>query len=117
MKQTSMQRSAVLVAGALGVAGAFFAGAAYAADPRFDQATDLITKAVAVLKAADNPDPRDPKHEFGGHRREAVELLLRAQTEINQAKVEDDKTPKPKDPAPKVPKDPAPKPPKVPTPK
>ena len=48
MQNTSMKRSAVLVAGALSLAGAFFAGAAYAADSNLDQATDLITKAVAA---------------------------------------------------------------------
>ena len=67
----------------LSLAGAFFAGAAYAADPKLDEATDLITKAVAALKAAQNPDP---KKEFGGHRKAAVELLMRAQGEIIKAK-------------------------------
>jgi len=117
MRNTSMKRSAVLVAGALTLAGAFFAGAAYAADPRLDQATDLITKAVAVLKAAENPDP---KREFGGHRNAAVELLTRAQGEILKAKQVADAPPKekehdhdkvhgkePKPPATKEPKAPA----------
>jgi len=112
MKNTSMKRSAVFVAGALSLAGAFFAGAAYAADPRLDQATDLVTKAIAVLKAAENPDP---KHEFGGHRHNAVELLTRAQGEILKAKewADKDRTPKPKEPKepkPKEPKPPATKP-------
>src|SRR6478735_942813 len=126
MHNTSMKRSAVLVAGALSLAGAFFAGAAYAADPKLDEATDLITKAVAVLKAAQNPDP---KKEFGGHRMAAVELLMRAQGEIIKAKQfadapskdpKDPKDPTPKDtknPTPKDPKDPTPKEPKNPTPK
>jgi len=114
MQNTSMKRSAVFVAGALSLAGAFFAGAAYAADPRLDEATDLITKAVAVLKAAENPDP---KREFGGHRKAAVELLTRAQGEILKAKqVADTPTPKdPKPPTPKDPKPPTPKDPKPPT--
>lgn len=103
MQNTSMKRSAVFVAGALTVAGAFFAGAAYAADPRLDEATDLITKAVAVLKAAENPDP---KKEFGGHRKEAIQLLTRAQGEILKAKQFADATPK--DPKPPTPKDPKP---------
>jgi hypothetical protein len=113
MQNTSIKRSAVFVAGALGIAGAFFAGAAYAADPRFDEATDLITKATAVLKAAENPDP---KKEFGGHRKAAIEFLTRAQAEIIKAKEFEDKPkgPTPKDP----PKGPTPKdPPKGPTPK
>jgi len=111
MQSTSIKRSAVFVAGALGIAGAFFAGAAYAADPKFDEATDLITKAVAVLKAVENPDP---KKEFGGHRKAAIEFLTRAQAEIIKAKEFEDKQPKgptPKDPTPKgpTPKDPTPK--------
>ena len=113
MQNTSIKRSAVFVAGALGLAGAFFAGAAYAADPKFDEATDLITKATAVLKAAENPDP---KLEFGGHRKAAIEFLTRAQAEIIKAKEFQDKAkgPTPKDP----PKGPTPKdPPKGPTPK
>ena len=118
MQNTSMKRSAVLVAGALSLAGAFFAGAAYAADPKLDEATDLITKAVAVLKAAQNPDP---KKEFGGHRMAAVELLTRAQGEIIKAKQFADAAPptpkEPKPPTPKEPKPPTPKDPAPPTPK
>src|SRR6478736_4668911 len=108
MHNTSMKRSAVLVAGALSLAGAFFAGAAYAADPKLDEATDYITKAVAALKAAHTPDP---KKEFGGHRQAAVELLMRAQGEIIKAKQFADTAP----PTPKEPKDPTPKEPKDPT--
>jgi len=106
MPNTSMKRSAVMVASALGLAGAFFAGAAFAADERLDQATDLITKAIATLKAAENPDP---KAEFGGHRKNAVELLTRAQSEILKAKAFADKPKEPK-PKPKEPKEPKPKP-------
>jgi hypothetical protein len=109
MQNTSMRRSALLVAGALSVAGAFFAGAAYAADPKLDEATDLITKAVAALKAAQNPDP---KKEFGGHRMAAVELLMRAQGEIIKAKQFADAPPPTKEPKPpptKEPKPPTPK--------
>jgi hypothetical protein len=99
MQNASMRRSALLVAGALAVAGAFFAGAAYAADSKLDDATDLITKAVAVLKAAQNPDP---KKDFGGHRMAAVEHLMRAQAEIIKAKQFAETAP----PTPKEPKQP-----------
>ncbi|HEY0463224.1 MAG TPA: hypothetical protein VGC79_03400 [Polyangiaceae bacterium] len=102
MQNTSMKRSAVLVAGALSLAAAFFAGAAYAADPKLDEATALITQAVAALKAAQNPDP---KKEFGGHRMAAVELLMRAQGEIIKAKQFAD-APKPKEPTTPTPKNP-----------
>jgi outer membrane biosynthesis protein TonB len=112
MQNTSMKRSAVLVAGALSLAGAFFAGAAYAADPKLDEATDLITKAVAALKTAHNPDPQK---EFGGHRMAAIELLMRAQGEIIKAKQFADAPPK--DPSPKPPTGPSPKPPTGPSPK
>jgi hypothetical protein len=83
MQNTSMKRSAVLVASALGLAGAFFAGAAYAAaDPRLSEANDAVTQAVTLLKAAQNPDAH---LEFGGHRVKAIELLTRAQGEIAKA--------------------------------
>jgi outer membrane biosynthesis protein TonB len=109
----------VLVAGTLGLAGALFAGAAYAADAPLDQANDLITKAVAVLKAAENPDPKNPKQPFEGHRHEALELLTRAQAEIAKAKQADDQpaVKEPKGPTPEEPKGPTPKEPKGPTPK
>lgn len=114
MQNTSIKRSAVLVAGALSLAGAFFAGAAYAADSKLDEATNLITQAVSALKAAENPDP---KREFGGHRLEAIGLLVRAQGEILKAKQFADHPPKDpnppggKDPKPPGGKDPKPPPP------
>jgi hypothetical protein len=94
MQTTSMKRSAVLVASALGLAGAFFAGAAFAAaDQRLNDANDAVTKAIALLKAAENPDsPKDP---FGGHREKAVDLLTRGQGEIQQAIAFANKPPKP----------------------
>jgi hypothetical protein len=77
------------------LAAAFYAGAAYAADPRFDQANDNITKAIALLKAAENPGVRPP---FGGHREKAIDALERAQKEIEKAKrYADDPRNKPKD--------------------
>jgi hypothetical protein len=100
MQNTSMKRSALLVASGLGLAGAFFAGAAFAAaDPKLSQANDAVTQAVVLLKAATNPDP---KVEFGGHRAKAVELLTRAQAEIGKAievANEPPKPPKPPKPA------------------
>ncbi|HEY4104021.1 MAG TPA: hypothetical protein VGM44_09020 [Polyangiaceae bacterium] len=78
-----MKRSALFVAGALGLAGSFFAGAAYAAaDPRLSEANDAVTKAVTLLKAAEDPDKKPP---FGGHREKAVQLLNQAQAEIGKA--------------------------------
>jgi hypothetical protein len=83
MQNTSMKRSAVFVASALGLAGAFFAGAAFAAaDPRLSEANDHVSSALVLLKAATNPDS---KKEFGGHRDKAVALLNQAQTEIVKA--------------------------------
>jgi hypothetical protein len=83
MQNTSMKRSAVLVASALGLAGAFFAGAAFAAaDPRLSEANDHVTQALVLLKAATNPDS---KKEFEGHRAKAVAALNTAQTEIGKA--------------------------------
>ena len=99
MQNTSMKRSAVLVAAGLGLAGAFFAGAAYAAaDPRLSEANDAVTKAIVLLKAAENPDS---KEKFGGHRAKAIELLTHAQGEIAKAIEVANEPPKP----PKPPKD------------
>ncbi|MEO7033185.1 MAG: hypothetical protein ABI548_04970 [Polyangiaceae bacterium] len=112
MQNTSIKRSALFVAGALGLAGAFFAGAAYASDPKLQEAADLITKATAALQSATAPD--GPK-EFGGHRHEAVQLLTRAQAEILKAQQFADAHPAP--PVPKTPKPPVSKDPKPPTPK
>lgn len=99
MQNTSMKRSAVLVASALGLAGAFFAGAAYAAaDPRLSEANDAVTQAVTLLKAAQNPDV---KMEFGGHRVKAIELLTSAQGEIAKAIEFANAPPKPHKPPPK----------------
>ena len=117
MQNTSIKRSALVVAGGLSLAGAFFAGAAFAADAKLDEATGYLTKAVAALKQAENPDP---KREFGGHRMAAIELVMRAQGEILKAKQFADAPPKhptPKDPKDPTPKDPTPKGPKNPTPK
>lgn len=104
MKNTSMKRSAVLVASALGLAGAFFAGAAYAAaDPRLSEANDAVTQAITLLKAAQNPGS---KPEFGGHRIKAVEFLTRAQGEIVKAIEFANTPPKPPPPPPKPSKPP-----------
>ncbi len=118
MQNTSMKRSAVLVAGALSLAGAFFAGAAYAADPKLDEAADLITKAVAVLKAAQSPGPE--KGIWRSSRRRSGTVDAR-QGEIVKAKQFANALPptpkEPKPPTPKEPKPPTPKEPKPPTPK
>ncbi len=91
------------VAAALSLAGAFYAGVAYAADPRFDQANDNIIKAIALLKAAENPGVMPP---FGGHRERAIDKLQDAQREIERAKRYAD-THKPR--TPPAPKPPPPK--------
>jgi hypothetical protein len=78
---------------ALGTAGAFYAGIAYAADPRLDQAIDNCNKAIALLEAATNEGAH--KNDFHGHRKEAIKELKEAIAEINKAKTFDDKTPPP----------------------
>jgi hypothetical protein len=89
-----LRRAVVGVTTAAVLAGAFYAGVAYAADPRLDQANDNIIKAIALLEAAENPDP---KKEFGGHRKKAIELLRRAQSEVQKAKEFADRPPRDKD--------------------
>ena len=86
-------RAAVGAAIAIGSAGAFYAGIAYASDPRLDQAIDNCTKAIALLEAATNEGAK--KEQFHGHRREAIKDIKDAIAQIEKAKTFDDKTPPP----------------------
>lgn len=83
-----------LVAGvaALGLAGAFYAGVAYAADALLEQADGNVEKAIAQLEQAQNPGQNPP---FGGHRAKAVTHLKQARKEIEKAQKFADKPPKP----------------------
>ncbi|MCA9597489.1 MAG: hypothetical protein KC776_29450 [Myxococcales bacterium] len=78
----------------LGLAGSFYAGVAYAADARLDAADQNVTKAIALLQAAENPGVKPP---FGGHRLKAILFLKKAQSEIAKAKTYADNPPKKKD--------------------
>ncbi|MBX3128247.1 MAG: hypothetical protein KF718_16100 [Polyangiaceae bacterium] len=75
------------------LAGSFYAGAAYAADPRLDQADANVEKAIVLLEAAENPGVNPP---FGGHRKVAVASLKLARKQIAKAKQYADNPPKPK---------------------
>ena len=77
-------RRYALVAGlsSLGLAAAFYAGIAYAADPQLEQADGAAEKAIALLQAAQNPGHNPP---FGGHRAKAVQLIKQARKEIEKA--------------------------------
>jgi hypothetical protein len=86
-------RAAVGAAIAVGSAGAFYAGIAYAADPRLDQAIQFCTHSVSLLEAATNEGAK--KAEFHGHRKEAIKDIKAAIKEIEKAKEFDDKTPPP----------------------
>jgi hypothetical protein len=86
-------RAAAGAAIAVGLAGAFYAGVAYAADPRLDEAIANCTKAIALLEAATNEGAR--KNDFHGHRRAAIREVRDAIKEIEKAKTYDDKTPPP----------------------
>ncbi|MBK7584929.1 MAG: hypothetical protein IPI67_32660 [Myxococcales bacterium] len=77
------RRSLLVALAGVGVAGAFYAGVAYAADPRLDDADALVEKAILVLEAAENPGPKIP---FGGHRNKAVHDLKQARAQIAKAK-------------------------------
>jgi hypothetical protein len=88
-----LARAAVGAAIAVGSAGAFYAGVAYAADPRLDQAIENCTKAIALLEAATNEGAK--KEQFHGHRREAIKDIKEAIKQIEKAKEFDDKTPPP----------------------
>jgi hypothetical protein len=83
----------LVTAGAL--TGAFYAGVAYAADQRLDLADDSVENAIALLKAAQNPNAKNPKVPFGGHRAAAIKALETARKQIAKAKQFADKPPKP----------------------
>jgi hypothetical protein len=59
--------------------GGFSAGIAYAQISRIDDAADSVTKAIALLQAAENPGVVPP---WGGHRKKALRHLNLAQQEI-----------------------------------
>ena len=77
------RRSLVVGLTGIALAGAFYAGVAYAADPRLDDADAAVEKAVVLLKAAENPGVKLP---FGGHRNEGHRHLTKARKEIAKAK-------------------------------
>jgi hypothetical protein len=88
---TKLKRRALV--GALlsvGLAGAFYAGVAYAADQRLDTADAAIQQAIILLKAAQNPGRTPP---FGGHRAAAIKDLEKARAQIKKAKEYADKPP------------------------
>jgi len=62
---------------------AFGAGTAVAADSPLDEANALVQKATALLKSAES---KSESPEAAAHRKKAVELLTRAQSEILKAK-------------------------------
>ena len=62
---------------------AFGAGTAFAADSPLDEANALVQKATLLLKSAESASE---KPEATAHRKKAIELLTRAQSEILKAK-------------------------------
>jgi tetratricopeptide (TPR) repeat protein len=87
-------RLAIGAAVAVGTAGAFYAGIAYASDPRLDQAIDNCTKAIALLEAASNDGAKHSQN-FHGYRKKAIGELKEAIKNVEKAKKFDDKTPAP----------------------
>lgn len=77
--------AAVLVASTL-------AGIAYAANERYDDAKANIEKAVALLKAIENPNERAAEK---NHRQHAIQKLEGALEQIAKAKEVADRPPKP----------------------
>src|SRR5688572_29215160 len=89
-----MRRSSIIKALGLSVvvlALSTGAGIAYAASERYDSAKDNIAKAIALLKAIENPDERQPEKI---HRELAIKALETADQQIDKAKAAADKTPK-----------------------
>jgi hypothetical protein len=81
--QNPLKKVACAVVSSAVLAGAFFAGTAYAADPRLDEADAFVTKTIALIKALE--DPAKPG-QYGGHRLRALNALDLAQKEIRAAK-------------------------------
>ncbi len=97
-----LKRTALTVAAAVGLAGSFYAGVAYAHDSQLDDANAHLVKAVALLKASTNPNAKHPKIPFGGHRGRAVKLIEQAEKQITAAAAFADQPPPA---APAAPKD------------
>ena len=91
MSKPILTRVAIVAGAGVALAGSFYAGAAYAADQRLDQANGHVNQAIVLLQAAENPGVKPP---FGGHRAKAVRLLKRAQRQIEKAKKWADNPPK-----------------------
>ncbi|GMV14177.1 MAG: hypothetical protein AMXMBFR56_24010 [Polyangiaceae bacterium] len=83
MKQGIKRRGLLMGVLGIGLAGAFYAGVAYAADQRLDDADAAVEKAIALLQAAENPGVNPP---FGGHRQKAIQDLKKARAQIAKAK-------------------------------
>lgn len=81
MKQ-GMRRGLWMTMAGVGMAGAFYAGVAYAADQRLADADSNCEKAIALLQAAENPGVKPP---FGGHRDAAIGHLKKARAQIAKA--------------------------------
>jgi len=83
MRKPLLYMTLGLTASALILSATFFAGAAYAADAKFDSAVDNLIKAKALLNAAENPGFDPP---FNYHRQRAVFKINDALKEIELAK-------------------------------
>ena len=86
-----LKKSATVLAGGACLVGSFYAGTAYGADPKLDDAKSNVEKAIALLKAAENEGVKPP---FGGHRVKAVWHGKRMLKQIEKAKKYADNPPK-----------------------
>jgi hypothetical protein len=83
MLDKKTRRTSFVLASSLGLLLAFLAGKAAAEGDKFDEAKVSTAKAIAALReAGDDKAPRD------AHRKKAIDLLTRAQSEILKAKGE-----------------------------
>jgi hypothetical protein len=56
-------------------------------DQRLDLADEQLESGALLLLAAQNPAADKPDRPFGGHREKAVELIRKAQEEIQKARI------------------------------
>jgi len=83
MSNTTASRSSFVLASTIGLFLAFLAGAAWADSDKLDEARQNTAKALALLQGVEGD-----KAPQATHRKKAIDLLTRAQSEILKAKGE-----------------------------
>jgi hypothetical protein len=83
MSEQKTSRTPFVIASSLGLVFAFVAGTAFAEGDKLDEAKVSTAKAIAALRELEGD-----KATRDAHRKKAIDLLTRAQSEILKAKSE-----------------------------